>query len=75
MLPKYPHIQVDMRRDGTHHPLVLLAQVRRTMQRAQVPNTDIERFLTEAIGGSTEEVLRTVQRWVTVIREHRKGET
>jgi hypothetical protein len=75
MLPKYPHIQVDMRRDGTYHPLALLAQVRRAMQRAQVPNTDIERLLAEAIGGSTEEVLRTVQQWVTVVREHRQGET
>jgi hypothetical protein len=74
MLPEYPHIQVDMRRDGTHHPLVWLAQVRRAVQRAQVPNTDIERSLTDAIGGSTEEGLRPVQRRVTVVRAHRKGE-
>ncbi len=64
--PRYPDVYVPLvGEDG--NAFVIIARVRRALQRAGVPAAEIEKFTNEATSGDYDNVLVTVLSWVETI--------
>jgi hypothetical protein len=64
-MPKYPSIKVNLiGQDGNAFNLLALAQ--NAMRRGGVQPEDIEAFLTEAMSGDYDHLLRTIMEYVNV---------
>lgn len=66
MTPKYPHITVRLtERDG--NAFAILGRCRRAAENAQLPEEEIEQFLTEAMAGDYDHLVQTAMRWFEII--------
>lgn len=63
--PHRGHVTVRLT-DEEGNAFSILGRVAKAMQRANVPEADIDRFRTEATRGSYDRFLETVMRWVDV---------
>lgn len=66
-MPKYPHVKVRLTgQDG--NAFAILGRVIQALRRAlpQIPQSEIERFQTEAMAGDYDHMLQTCMRWVDV---------
>ena len=63
-MPKYPDIRMRLSgKDG--NAFFILARVRKALQRANVPATDIEAFTKDAMASTYDHLLQTCMQWVT----------
>ena len=66
MTPKYPHITVRLtERHG--NAFAILGRCRRAAENAQLPEEEIEQFLTEAMAGDYDHLVQTAMRWFEII--------
>ena len=62
---KYPNIKVKLvGRDG--NAFAIMGSVKTALRKAKVPSTEIDQFLTEAMSGDYNNLLRTCMDWVDV---------
>lgn len=62
---KYPNIEVELvGQDG--NAFAIMASVSKAMRRAQVPQTEIDKYLEESTSGDYDHLLVTAMRWVSV---------
>lgn len=62
---KYPNIKVKLiGRDG--NAFSILGNVKSALSRGGVPKAEIDQFMTEAMSGGYDHLLRTVTQWVDV---------
>jgi len=62
---KYPEIEVELvGHDG--NAFAIIGRVRKAMQRAKVPDEEIEKFKEEATAGDYDHLLQTCMQWVDV---------
>lgn len=65
MTPKYPLVTVHLtERDG--NAFAILGRCRRAAEIAQLPEEEIERFLTEAMAGDHDHLVQTAMRWFEI---------
>lgn len=65
MKPKYPNVTVQLTgQDG--NAFFILGRMRRAMRSAQVPEDEIEKFMTQATSGNYNHLLSTCMEWVDV---------
>jgi hypothetical protein len=65
MVPKYPHITVQLtNEDG--NAFAVLGRVNRALRQAGVSQAERDAFLQEATAGDYDRLLQTVMRWVEV---------
>jgi hypothetical protein len=63
--PRYPHVEVRLiGRDG--NAFGILGAVGRALRAAGVPQTEVDDFMSEAMEGDYDHLLRTVMGWVEV---------
>jgi hypothetical protein len=61
------HPEVEVKLVGTDgNAFAILGKVRRAMVSAGVPAAEVSEFVAEATGGSYDDLLATVMRWVEV---------
>jgi len=62
---KYPQVRVQLLgQDG--NAMVIMAHVRRAMQRARIPHDEIDAYVKEAKSGDYDHLLAVTMRWVDV---------
>ncbi len=62
---KYPEIEVDLSgEDG--NAFIIISRVRKALKRAGIATEEIEQFTSKAQSGDYDNVLTTVQEWVSV---------
>ena len=62
---KYPNITVELvGNDG--NAFAILGTVKRSLKKANVPQEEIDKFMTEATSGNYDYLLATCMRWVDV---------
>lgn len=63
---KHPEVEVELvGNDG--NAFSILANVRRSLRKAGVPQSEIDEFVNEATSGDYDHLLQTCIRWVTVL--------
>ena len=66
MTPKYPLVTVHLtERDG--NAFAILGRCRRAAEIAQLPEKEIEQFLTEAMARDYDHLVQTAMRWFEII--------
>ena len=62
---KYPDVEVELvGQDG--NAFAILGAVSKEMRKAKLPKTEIDLFMTEAMKGDYNHLLRTCMEWVSV---------
>ena len=62
---KYPQVEVELvGNDG--NAFAILGNVSKAMRRAKIEKSEIDAFMTEAMGGDYDNLLQTCMKWVSV---------
>lgn len=70
-MPKYPNIKAKLiGQDGNAYAII--GTVKQALRKANVPQSDIDEFVTEAMSGDYNNVIVTALKWVTVKWWHAK---
>ena len=64
-MPKYPNIKAKLiGQDG--NAFAIIGTVQQALRKANVPSSDIDEFVVEAMSGDYNNVITTALKWVTV---------
>ena len=64
-MPKYPAIKAKLiGQDG--NAFAIIGTVKQALRKANVPSSDIDEFVVEAMSGDYNNVITTALKWVTV---------
>lgn len=64
-MPKYPAIKAKLiGQDGNAYAII--GTVQQALRKANVPSSDIDEFVVEAMSGDYNNVITTALKWVTV---------
>jgi len=64
-MPKYPNIKAKLiGQDG--NAFAIIATVKQALRKSNVPQSDIDEFVVEAMSGDYNNVIVTALKWVTV---------
>lgn len=64
-MPKYPAIKAKLiGQDG--NAFAIIGTVQQALRKANVPSSDIDEFVVEAMSGDYNNVITTALKWVTV---------
>lgn len=64
-MPKYPNIKAKLiGQDGNAYAII--GTVKQALRKANVPQSDIDEFVVEAMSGDYNNVIVTALKWVTV---------
>jgi len=62
---KYPNITVKLT-GGSGNAMAIVAKVQAALRKGKVPGTEIDAFVSDALSGNYDHVLRTALNWVDV---------
>lgn len=64
-MPKYPNIKAKLiGQDGNAYAII--GTVKQALRKANVPQSDIDEFVVDAMSGDYNNVITTALKWVTV---------